>query len=741
MKIFSSASSANFFAHFGTQLQKQSSFQVQSTKQGRMNPPWLKTFETLVSIQNTDDENVKSMRMGPVGSGMRSTQPPAGSDTAPSPGFHKSTTVKRASSARRKAAATTEDSEAFKLWKQEKDKISKERRKLETAAALSSSTAAAEEINAKKLKDQEHKRWIKEKLKSQKAIAREVKKAEAEYWANASKERDEMIRRKHEKLKPHIERRNLLFKMEREKYRAVTSGKGLPPNLARSLETLKRNPLNLQTIMVKLVDVNAKRNKKGKGKAQTRGARRKRVGKKEQKEAPPPPSDAAEEREKMLEEILRNAAEGKKEGTLKEILRKAAEENDGVLEKILVGATEEELERARARVEKEGLQVDIAEEKEDPEGKDDNDGGYGDDFEENEDGSDDDEDDSGYGDDFDDSIEAPPPSRSKEAAARSPTSKSEPATSPTYRFRSRTFALGPDAPQPPKKKSEKQKRQEEKEKLARTTRKLSISALKDKVSHEKSLLKLSAGQQYRHRRMIERALSNFSTVKSFRDTVHRDDLKEAARKQALYEKWVKDNPPKSGVKNRPPWENNFTNPESSNLNARDTTAAVQAAREATFRGKHGPGYGVDLHSVPEGLGGGTLVDGYVLDGVERALDAITQPDLLEIGSFFSPPVSVKAVIGAICTLLGIEPNWEVAYKGLLRNSYYFLTMLRFFDKDNVDIETALVLEQYMNSILLDDDKVEASSKVRRKERARYIAFLSRKRQLLRLPLLSFAFFA
>ena len=302
-----------------------------------------------------------------------------------------------------------------------------------------------------------------------------------------------------------------------------------------------------------------------------------------------------------------------------------------------------------------------------------------------------------------------------------------------------------------------------------------------KLNHSAQILSLTAGAQYRHRKTIQRANETFGTVRSLRHKLSLDEkaLEESERKRL--EQWIKDHPPKHGVENRPVWDNDFTNPESSDLNARDTKKAVEEARSKSFRGTVGPGYGVDLNAVPEGFGMGTNVDGFTLNGVEKALDEvrtatderekggqpvpvssehthnhhrtnveyrtpelprsntepfrarrslslslslslqIQQPDLLELGSFFSPPVVVQAVVGAVAVLLGIEPDWQGVYKGLLRNSYYFLTCLRFFDKDAVSLHTALVLEQYMDSVLFEEDKCMRGSRALGKLRAWVVA--------------------
>jgi hypothetical protein len=279
-----------------------------------------------------------------------------------------------------------------------------------------------------------------------------------------------------------------------------------------------------------------------------------------------------------------------------------------------------------------------------------------------------------------------------------------------------------------------------------------------KLNHSTQILSLTAGAQYRHRKTIQRANETFGTVRSLRHKLDLDEKAQAAEERKRLEQWIKDHPPKHGVENRPVWDNDFTNPESSDLNARDTKKAVKEvrgmghyyllpayillvfstllgplkltlfanntppqARSKSFRGRVGPGYGVDLNAVPEGFGMGTNVGGFTLNGVEKALDEIQQPDLLELGSFFSPPVAVQAVVGAVAVLLGIEPDWQGVYKGLLRNSYYFLTCLRFFDKDSVSLHTALVLEQYMDSVLFEEDKCERGSRALGKLRAWVVA--------------------
>ena len=124
---------------------------------------------------------------------------------------------------------------------------------------------------------------------------------------------------------------------------------------------------------------------------------------------------------------------------------------------------------------------------------------------------------------------------------------------------------------------------------------------------------------------------------------------------------MKANPPKSGVSNRPKWDNDFANPESSELNMRDTEAEVKKARDATFRGQHGPGYGVNLDAVPDHFHKSINHERFgviELDNVEICLEKIQQPDILELGSFLKPPHTVKVVVGAVCTILGIEPEWK-----------------------------------------------------------------------------------
>jgi len=180
------------------------------------------------------------------------------------------------------------------------------------------------------------------------------------------------------------------------------------------------------------------------------------------------------------------------------------------------------------------------------------------------------------------------------------------------------------------------------------------------------------------------------------------------------EAWIKANPPKSGVSNRPKWDNDFANPESSELNARDTEAEAKKARDATFRGQFGPGYGVKIDTVPDHFHNRTFTHdkfgAITLDNVETTLEKIQQPDILELGSFLHPPHTVKVVIGAVCTILGIEPEWHIAHKGLLRNSYYFLTMLRFFDKNNVSEEVIERLQYFVSDPAFEDKKVLAASR-------------------------------
>jgi hypothetical protein len=161
-----------------------------------------------------------------------------------------------------------------------------------------------------------------------------------------------------------------------------------------------------------------------------------------------------------------------------------------------------------------------------------------------------------------------------------------------------------------------------------------------KLNHSAQILSLTAGAQYRHRKTIQRANETFGTVRSLRHKLSLDEkaLEESERKRL--EQWIKDHPPKHGVENRPVWDNDFTNPESSDLNARDTKKAVEEARSKSFRGTVGPGYGVDLNAVPEGFGMGTNVDGFTLNGVEKALDEVrTATDEREKGG---QPVPVSS---------------------------------------------------------------------------------------------------
>ncbi|GMH86473.1 hypothetical protein TrVE_jg3950 [Triparma verrucosa] len=614
-------------------------------------PTWLKTFETVVSVKQSADPQGRSMKIGPVGRGMRSKQPHVGSDVNPSPAFHLET-LKRTPDDESKKESTGEE---FETWKKEKDIQLRERRKAEQKErefeekANTTRRGGASDDN-----EEEHKQWLKGKQRAMQQQARERKKEEAEFEARIARERDALVKRKEEKLKPHMQKKKQLLHLEREKYKAVTSGVALPANLAKSLKRLKKNPLNVDVVMVKVVDVNSKSKKKKKGK------------------------------------------KGKKI---------AHEFNEMHLDVKVDEATPETAQTPTASQTPTPQIPGYGDDFEQPSNEDD---GYGDDFdqpslEEAKGGGD------GYGDDFDEDDgedgEAPSPLK--------PTPKKELAKS---RERSRTFAFGPDLvninKQPSLDPREMSKTRPAGMPLIPELTKSTptIDGLKEKVNFEKKLNKLSAGQQYRHRRMIERSARNFHTVRVLRDTLHRDELKEQTKAKRAYDKWIKENPPKSGVENRPDWDNDFVNPEARDQQERDTVKAVAEARGASFRGQFGPGYGVDLHALPAGFGTGTIVDGMVLDGVETALDAIKQPDLLELGSFFQPPIAVKAVVGAVCTLLGISPSWDVAYKGLLRNSYYFLTMLRFFDKDGVDVETAMTLEQFMESDLFKEDVVEHGSR-------------------------------
>jgi len=80
--------------------------------------------------------------------------------------------------------------------------------------------------------------------------------------------------------------------MERDKYKSMTSGMGLPKKLASRLEELKKNPLNCDVVMVQVIDVNKKSNSKGKRKKK----RPKIRGKAEPKEDEEKKDDAAEDK-------------------------------------------------------------------------------------------------------------------------------------------------------------------------------------------------------------------------------------------------------------------------------------------------------------------------------------------------------------------------------------------------------------------------------------------------------------
>ncbi|GMH46916.1 hypothetical protein TrRE_jg12227, partial [Triparma retinervis] len=520
-----------------------------------------------------------------------------------------------------------EDSEAFKGWKEKKDEEMRKTRKAALAAGedkLGGASKVAPKDNASdnaKATEEEHRAWIKSKNLALKKKSRDRKKKEADMWDAMKREREELIERKRKELKPHVERRKLLFKMEHEKYKSMTSGAGLPSKLAARLKELKRNPLNGSVVMMK------------------------------------DNQDDEEEELNVYGEDFEQPS----------------------VEKSSTGA------------------------------------GYEDDFDDNDANSE-------YGDDF----SAPPQASPQKAADTTPQLfKTVTKEATPSRIRARTFALGLNGQD----NAQTNKSIEASEALGPSggstnmakinkSSKITLLALKEKLNHSAQILSLTAGAQYRHRKTIQRANETFGTVRSLRHKLSLDEkaLEESERKRL--EQWIKDHPPKHGVENRPVWDNDFTNPESSDLNARDTKKAVEEARSKSFRGTVGPGYGVDLNAVPEGFGMGTNVDGFTLNGVEKALD---EPDLLELGSFFSPPVAVQAVVGAVAVLLGIEPDWQGVYKGLLRNSYYFLTCLRFFDKDAVSLHTALVLEQYMDSVLFEEDKCMRGSRALGKLRAWVVA--------------------
>ena len=257
----------------------------------------------------------------------------------------------------------------------------------------------------------------------------------------------------------------------------MTSGAALRPSLAASLKKLKKNPLNVDVVMVKVVDVNAGK-KKG---------RKKKAGAKRRQLAPPPKAPAPE------------------------TVNKNEEEEEGY-----------------------GDDFDQQSQIDANPGDDD----YGDDFDRP---SRDD-----YGDDFDEEAPSPlkpTPKKKENASGITPT-----------RERSRTFAFGldPISKQPSIDHAALQRAAPPGMPIipALTVSTPTINVLREKVSHSKSLASLTAGEQYRHRRMIEQSARSFHTVKTLRDTLRRDEVREQQRMKRAYDKWIKENPPKSGVENR-----------------------------------------------------------------------------------------------------------------------------------------------------------------------------------------------
>ena len=579
------------------------------------------------------------MKINGVGPGMKPKQPAPGTDARPSPAFA-SESLKRNDIVMGKIVSMTSTDEAnaaFEAWKNKKDKLirtqRKEMEKSESAKTLhyseipysnyiGSGTSSVRPSTAPSKQSEEaaqHREWLAEKLRKKQKKRREDKAKEDKFWNDAAAEREKLLESRREKLKPHMERKKELLRREREKYKAVTSGRALSKTLASSLKRLQGNPLCVI------------------------------------------PGD---------EMIELGYSKGKKRG--KKNRRKKMEKRDETEAKSPSAAD------------------DIDEED-----------GYGDDFEDGIGDGDNDKNDEN--DKNDDGIKRKGGAH-KDNATPTPTPTPTPSPTPT-RGRARTFALGLDG-DPPVKRPEAVLEHDPKSPT------IGIKALKERIKFANSLLELPAGQQYRHRRMVETASTSCRAVLSLRHNQHLQEIKEADAKQKEYEAWVKAHPPKSGVANRPQWDNDFANPESSELNMRNTQEEVKKARDATFRGQFGPGYGVNLDAVPDRMGGYVTHEtlGVIeTDKVEQCLGAIKQPDILELGSFLKPPHTVKVVVGAVCTLLGIDPQWHVAHKGLLRNSYYFLTMLRFFDKSDISPLVLSQLQYFVNDpAFLDESVLKAS---------------------------------
>ena len=96
-----------------------------------MNPPWLRNFETICSVKNSNDKEALRMKINGVGPGMRPRQKPPGSDATPSPAFA-SESLKRNDFVMGKIVSMTnrEDAEAaFTAWKDKKDRLMSDTRK------------------------------------------------------------------------------------------------------------------------------------------------------------------------------------------------------------------------------------------------------------------------------------------------------------------------------------------------------------------------------------------------------------------------------------------------------------------------------------------------------------------------------------------------------------------------------------------------------------------------------------
>jgi dynein heavy chain len=96
-----------------------------------------------------------------------------------------------------------------------------------------------------------------------------------------------------------------------------------------------------------------------------------------------------------------------------------------------------------------------------------------------------------------------------------------------------------------------------------------------------------------------------------------------------------------------------------------------------------------------------------LQSAEKALASLTKADITEVKSFTNPPLAVKTVMEAVCTLLGEKGEWDNAKKILGRPD--LMDMLINFDKDNIPESRLKKLRK--NYLGLEEMQLEVVQKV------------------------------